>query len=90
MNNSLNEYLRFNFELNIELNQFLARFNVKMNNQNVPPTPTSPPCHHCPPPPCQLPFAAPCVVEVDEEQNAGHYNPPILVGHYIKSKSAAP
>ena len=40
MNNSLNEYLRFNFELNIELNHFLARFNVKMNNQNVPPTPT--------------------------------------------------
>ena len=39
MNNSLNEYLRFNFELNIELNHFLARFNVKMNNQNVPPTP---------------------------------------------------
>ena len=35
MNNSLNEYLRFNFELNIELNHFLARFNVKMNNQNV-------------------------------------------------------
>ena len=42
MNNSLNEYLRFNFELNIELNHFLARFNVKMNNQNVPPTPTPP------------------------------------------------
>ena len=39
MNNSLNEYLRFNFELNIELNHFLARFNVKMNNQNVSPTP---------------------------------------------------
>ena len=36
MNNSLNEYLRFNFELN----HFLARFNVKMNNQNVSPTPT--------------------------------------------------
>ena len=35
MNNSLNEYLRFNFELN----HFLARFNVKMNNQNVSPTP---------------------------------------------------
>jgi hypothetical protein len=40
MNNSLNEYLRFNFELNIELNHFLARFNVKMNNQNVSPTPS--------------------------------------------------
>ena len=41
MNNSLNEYLRFNFELNIELNHFLARFNVKMNNQNVSATPIS-------------------------------------------------
>ena len=30
MNNSLNEYLRFNFELNIELDHFLARFKVKM------------------------------------------------------------
>ena len=40
MNNSLNEYLRFNFELNIELNHFLAQFNVKMNNQNVSATPT--------------------------------------------------
>ena len=39
MNNSLNEYLRFNFELNIELNNFLARFNIKMNNQNVSATP---------------------------------------------------
>ena len=39
MNNLLNEYLRFNFELNIELNHFLARFNVKMNNQNVSLTP---------------------------------------------------
>ena len=39
MNNLLNEYLRFNFELNIELNHFLARFNVKMNNQNVSATP---------------------------------------------------
>ena len=37
MNNSLNEYLRFN----IELNHFLARLNVKMNNQNVSATPTS-------------------------------------------------
>ena len=37
MNNSLNEYFLFNFELN----QFLARFNVKMNNQNLSPTPTS-------------------------------------------------
>ena len=40
MNNLLNEYLRFNFELNIELNHFLARFNVKMNNQNLSPSPT--------------------------------------------------
>ena len=40
MNNSLNEYLRFNFELNIELNHFLARFNVNMNNQNLSLTPT--------------------------------------------------
>ena len=40
MNNSLNEYLRFNFEVNIELNHVLARFNVKMNNQNVSATPT--------------------------------------------------
>ena len=39
LNNFLNEYFLFNFELNIELNHFLARFNVKMNNQNVPPTP---------------------------------------------------
>ena len=39
MNNSLNEYLRFNFELNIELNHFFARFNVKMNNQNISATP---------------------------------------------------
>ena len=33
----------FNFELNIELNHFFARFNVKMNNQNqsATPTPTS-------------------------------------------------
>ena len=36
MNNLLNEYLRFNFELN----HFLARFNVKMNNQNLSATPT--------------------------------------------------
>ena len=35
MNNLLNEYLRFNFELNIELNHFLARFNIKMNIQNL-------------------------------------------------------
>jgi len=40
LNNFLNEYFWFNFELNIELNHFLARFNVKMNNQNVSPTPT--------------------------------------------------
>ena len=36
----LNEYSRFNFELNIEFNHFFARFNVKMNNQNVSLTPT--------------------------------------------------
>ena len=36
----LNEYSRFNFELNIELNHFLARFNVKMNNQNLSATPS--------------------------------------------------
>ena len=36
----LNEYSWFNFELNIELNHFLARFNVKMNNQNLSATPT--------------------------------------------------
>ena len=35
----LNEYSRFNFELNIELNHFFARFNVKMNNQNISATP---------------------------------------------------
>ena len=35
----MNEYFRFNFELNIELNHFLARFNIKMNNQNVSLTP---------------------------------------------------
>ena len=40
MNNFLNEYFLFNFELNIELNQILARFNVKMNNQNVSVTPS--------------------------------------------------
>ena len=40
MNNLLNEYFRFNFEMNIELNYLLARFNVKMNNQNVSATPT--------------------------------------------------
>ena len=36
----LNEYSRFNFELNIELNHFFARFNVKMNNQNISATPS--------------------------------------------------
>ena len=39
MNNFLYEYFVFNFELNIELNHFLARFNVKINNQNVSATP---------------------------------------------------
>ena len=37
----LNEYSRFNFELNIELNHFFARFNVKMNNQNISATPSA-------------------------------------------------
>ena len=40
INNLLNEYFLLNFELNIELNHFLARFNVKMNNQNVSATPS--------------------------------------------------
>ena len=40
MNNLLNEYFRLNVELNIELNHFFARFNVKMNNQNVSATPS--------------------------------------------------
>ena len=35
----LNEYLWFNFELNIELNNFSAQFNAKMNNQSVSLTP---------------------------------------------------
>ena len=35
MNKSLNEYLDFSFELNIELNDFLALFSVWMNNQNL-------------------------------------------------------
>ena len=35
MNNFLNEYFGFSFEWNIELNHFLARFNEKMNIQNV-------------------------------------------------------
>ena len=35
MNNFLNVYFGFYFELNIELNHFLARFNEKMNIQNV-------------------------------------------------------
>ena len=33
----LNEYLALSFELNIELNDFLALFNVWMNNQNLSP-----------------------------------------------------
>ena len=47
---SLNEYFWFNFEwiillneysrFNFELNHFFARFNVKMNNQNISATPT--------------------------------------------------
>ena len=35
----LNEYFGFCFELNFELNHFSARFNEKMNFQNVPHTP---------------------------------------------------
>ena len=34
MNNFLNAYSEFGFELNIELNQFLTQFNEKMNIQN--------------------------------------------------------
>ena len=41
MNDLLNEYFQFNFESNIKLNHFLARFNVKMNNLNVSTTPTT-------------------------------------------------
>ena len=48
INNFLNEYFLFNFELNIELNHFLAQFNVKMNNQNVSAIPIhSPQPHWC-------------------------------------------
>ena len=39
MNIFLNEYLGFCFELNFESNHFSARFNEKMNFQNVSPTP---------------------------------------------------
>ena len=35
MNIFLNEYFGFCFELNFELNHFLAKFNEKMNFQNV-------------------------------------------------------
>ena len=35
MNIFLNEYFRFCFELNFELNRFWAKFNEKMNFQNV-------------------------------------------------------
>ena len=35
MNIFLNEYSGFGFELNFELNHFSARFNEKMNFQNV-------------------------------------------------------
>ena len=35
MNIFLNEYFEFCLELNFELNHFLARFNEKMNFQNV-------------------------------------------------------
>ena len=50
MNIFLNEYFGFWFELNFELNHFSARFNEKMNFQNVSPTPSCVPqlrmCHH--------------------------------------------
>lgn len=36
----LNEYFRFYFELNIELNRFWAWFNIWMNNANVSNIPT--------------------------------------------------
>ena len=39
MNIFLNEYFGFCFELNFELNHFSARFNEKMNFQNVSNTP---------------------------------------------------
>ena len=39
LNNFLYDYFWFNFELNIKLNHFLARFNVKMNNHTVSLTP---------------------------------------------------
>ena len=35
MNNLLNEYAGFCLELNFELNHFWAKFNEKMNFQNV-------------------------------------------------------
>ena len=41
MNIFLNEYFGFWFELNFELNHFSARFNEKMNFQNVSPRATS-------------------------------------------------
>ena len=37
MNIFLNEYFGFCFELNFELNHFYAKFNEKMNFQNVSP-----------------------------------------------------
>ena len=40
MNIFLNEYFGFCFELNFELNHFSARFNEKMNFQNVSNTPS--------------------------------------------------
>ena len=40
MNIFLNEYFGFCFELNFELNHFSARFNEKMNFQNVSHTPS--------------------------------------------------
>ena len=46
MNIFLNEYFGFCFELNFELNHFSARFNEKMNFQNVSPTPYLDPLPH--------------------------------------------
>ena len=46
MNNLLNEYFQFNFELNFEWNRFLARDKVKMNTQKVSATHMAIPHNH--------------------------------------------
>ena len=46
MNIFLNEYSGFCFELKFELNHFKARFNEKMNFQNVSPRATPNICHN--------------------------------------------